>query len=274
MFKKILLQLRIFGQKLSKIPIVYLLILYVSLIFVFGFLYSCPFASFYHSTISYEKQVDQSANELSSILRKRILDNLSNYIEGDFLKFDSWVMNTNDFQFHIVGEDEKSIFANIYVLFYHQQDNELVISFKGISQYGGNFKIKIGLYENRLKIGDAILLPINFDNSKLGYEDISLDVKFLFSDVMYNSALKIDSKLMSEIIKYHKTTQGFPSGLQDNIIRMLYFSAVTITTLGYGDIVPLNNFSRILAAIEATLGVLILGLCLNSLTSLKSDKVN
>lgn len=36
----------------------------------------------------------------------------------------------------------------------------------------------------------------------------------------------------------------------------LYFSLVTITTLGYGEISPLHPFARILAALEAVIGVM------------------
>ena len=34
----------------------------------------------------------------------------------------------------------------------------------------------------------------------------------------------------------------------------LYYSIVTLTTLGYGDIVPTNSFARMLAAVEAIVG--------------------
>lgn len=36
----------------------------------------------------------------------------------------------------------------------------------------------------------------------------------------------------------------------------LYFSFVTLTTLGYGDIVPATPLARILAVLEAATGVL------------------
>ena len=37
----------------------------------------------------------------------------------------------------------------------------------------------------------------------------------------------------------------------------IYFSAVTLTTLGFGDIVPINSFGRVLAAVEPVLGVIV-----------------
>jgi Ion channel len=59
--------------------------------------------------------------------------------------------------------------------------------------------------------------------------------------------------------------RGFPSGLQGGFSRMLYFSAVTITTVGYGDVVPLTGAARFVAALEATLGIILLGLFISSL---------
>lgn len=41
-----------------------------------------------------------------------------------------------------------------------------------------------------------------------------------------------------------------------NFASILYYSFVTLTTLGYGDIVPVNQFARLLAMLEAVLGQL------------------
>lgn len=47
--------------------------------------------------------------------------------------------------------------------------------------------------------------------------------------------------------------------------KSLYFSTVTITTLGYGDILPLNNITMAIVASEAIAGIVIIGLFLSSL---------
>lgn len=46
----------------------------------------------------------------------------------------------------------------------------------------------------------------------------------------------------------------------------LYFSVVTITTLGYGDITPQIDITKFLASSEAILGIVLVGLFLNSLS--------
>jgi voltage-gated potassium channel Kch len=66
------------------------------------------------------------------------------------------------------------------------------------------------------------------------------------------------------MFKYVRAMLGFPSDPYDNFLRMVYLSAVTLTTLGYGDIVPLTSWSRGITALEAVLGILIVGMFLNS----------
>ncbi len=46
---------------------------------------------------------------------------------------------------------------------------------------------------------------------------------------------------------------------------MLYFSAVTMSTLGYGDIVPITDRARAVVTLQVILGPLLFGLFLNSL---------
>jgi len=60
-------------------------------------------------------------------------------------------------------------------------------------------------------------------------------------------------------------------GTGKSFIECLYFSAVTITTLGYGDISPINDLGRIIAASESVLGVALIGLFLNSLSHVRSE---
>jgi hypothetical protein len=65
--------------------------------------------------------------------------------------------------------------------------------------------------------------------------------------------------------KYMKGTAGSTSDVSGNLWRMLYLSAVVITTLGFGDIVPITAEARACVAIEAVLGVVLAGLFLNAL---------
>jgi voltage-gated potassium channel len=51
------------------------------------------------------------------------------------------------------------------------------------------------------------------------------------------------------------------------LLDFLYFSAVTITTLGYGDILPNSSYVRLLVMTEALLGIIIIAAFVSSLFS-------
>ena len=53
---------------------------------------------------------------------------------------------------------------------------------------------------------------------------------------------------------------------------MMYYSFVTLTTLGYGDIYPVRDGARILAMLEATLGQLYLVILVARLVGLYTSQ--
>lgn len=50
-----------------------------------------------------------------------------------------------------------------------------------------------------------------------------------------------------------------------DLLDAMYFSAITVTTTGFGDITPINSFTRGLVMVESIVGVVMAGLFLNSL---------
>jgi hypothetical protein len=81
--------------------------------------------------------------------------------------------------------------------------------------------------------------------------------------------LVINKDLDDRLNEFARTVSGFPTSFSDNYWRMFYFSSVTLTTLGFGDIVPVENAARILISIEAIFGVVLIGLFLNALSKRK-----
>ena len=71
-----------------------------------------------------------------------------------------------------------------------------------------------------------------------------------------------------------------PGSIVDNVTgqpvfwqQLIYYSLATLTTTGYGDIVPVNPWTRGLANIEAMIGVLYLAILMARLVSLYSAPV-
>jgi len=67
--------------------------------------------------------------------------------------------------------------------------------------------------------------------------------------------------------RFEAAGTGDPSYASGSWWRMSYLSAVTVTTLGFGDITPVSETARILVGLEAILGVVMVGLFLNALAA-------
>lgn len=58
-----------------------------------------------------------------------------------------------------------------------------------------------------------------------------------------------------------------------SFLDTLYFSVVTITTLGYGDITPHSDVGKLLCASESLIGIVLIGLFLNALSRKHSESI-
>ena len=72
-------------------------------------------------------------------------------------------------------------------------------------------------------------------------------------------------KWQSHLLERHAYYLRGLTGSPDDFLTLLYLSAVTITTLGFGDIVPITRLARLAVGLEATWGIFVAGLFLNSL---------
>ena len=64
---------------------------------------------------------------------------------------------------------------------------------------------------------------------------------------------------------------ALPSGAQLDRFTALYFSFITLTTTGYGDISPVTNVARMLAMMEAITGTFYLAILISRLVALYSS---
>jgi Ion channel len=65
---------------------------------------------------------------------------------------------------------------------------------------------------------------------------------------------------------------GDPTQISQSFLRMLYFSVIVITTVGFGDIIPMTTAARSWVAVEAITGIMLAGLFINALAYRASGK--
>ena len=78
------------------------------------------------------------------------------------------------------------------------------------------------------------------------------------------------------LIPFYALIYHFYPGIFENeksFFECLYFSIVTITTLGYGDISPVGLVGQIVTSFQALSGVVLIGLFLNAVGNARSDAV-
>lgn len=95
---------------------------------------------------------------------------------------------------------------------------------------------------------------------------ISLMIKFIFNEkevtkeviyaavVVYLLMAMMWSFAYLTLEYFHPGSFSFPEGQSRDTFRFLYFSFVTITTLGYGDVAPLTQKASSLVILEAVTG--------------------
>ena len=68
-------------------------------------------------------------------------------------------------------------------------------------------------------------------------------------------------------INYSFRSEFFGDGVICSFLDSVYFTLVTLTTLGYGDISPTTQLGKLVVAGEVTLGIIVISLFLTSISS-------
>jgi hypothetical protein len=98
--------------------------------------------------------------------------------------------------------------------------------------------------------------------SWLGYAFFSISCRYGTSFFRWGVTSMLFVMLFAGIVQFVDTHDvSAPPMIADAyFIDYLYFSTVTFTTLGYGDIVPLSHLERLVVSIEVCLGYIMLGM--------------
>ena len=267
------------------------LILFMGCILFFAIVYSMlPTGSFFHSSIKHEDAFQNLKRDTMSSLYQLFITRYEERSHGysrpsfkdlymtlpdkDFmdldLKFENNKLNIGLKSSMAIQMESDWIHVWNATIHYELMPSKFFkkkVSNK--SHYVGKVRI------NRLKIEkkgsgiDNMTLPVVLDFTYLLFlSDHDFQQYYEYTDKRPNRVLYmlsyIPEKVFNKITKYIIESKGAPYGFSENFWRMLYFSTVTITTLGYGDIIPISNTARMLIALESFLGLLLIGLFINS----------
>lgn len=253
---------------------------YLSLIPVFGTIYaSLPENSIYSSTrmlgdnfyqdhYNYREAVANSINEnITENVRKKLSDRgLPAYISiqgirifnDDYIEADYVI----DASLAESGE-QRGLTAKFYLwrVGLHESVPVDVHGLRTVQAYVGDIQCSI---ENCREIFDII---------KFGNPGIRLQ-KSIYVDAPTSSSQPVQMKMTKEdyrsYVDLSNALGGNALGNYGRLSRALYLSTAVVTTLGFGDIVPVSDQARYWVMIQSILGIVVAGMFLNSLAA-KSD---
>jgi hypothetical protein len=109
------------------------------------------------------------------------------------------------------------------------------------------------------------IYPVRWDNRTPEF-DVARLLGYEGPEDSTDGLLGVPKVLGARLEDYASAHEGRPGPTnRAGYARMVYLSIVTITTLGYGDIVPITPWARAWIGVEAVTGILLIGLFLNAL---------
>ena len=250
---------RVIMAWLGRFPSILFLLAYLALIPAFAFLYSHLPNQFLVSTARYEPKIVAERSEVAQDIRDEFL------AENPAFQTDFFVPPVKDF----------SLFTVVPTV------DGTVVTFQAVPRSYNVRNGGIQRVELEFKNGATFHPWFGPDHSLTRSSIIEVEVQArivqgaqpellgLFPCALRspntNTCLRMSLGSEELLAALSQTENGFPGAEQTSFARMLYFSAVTMTTLGYGDIVPITPSSRGWVTLQVFLGPIIVGLFLNSL---------
>jgi hypothetical protein len=280
---------------LRRIPGYWYAITFFLLIIVFAYIYSRLPGEFYHSNVSREPMIREDEKRIGSALQKEIISAFENIHGGRQTLVDNWIIDASTFNVLFLKATDKGTDAEIRFKLAMELTNtspehgslliDSVVTFSAKewseSVTGGDLgneskifktvKVDVPTVPYWDKQRNSHLARIFFPTQRAGVSQNEgnanpEDSLASLPEVM----MPISKRLNDDILNLGKGVQGDPSNLSGHFERMLYLSALTITTAGYGDITPLTTRARLLIILEAVLGIILFGLFLSTLSGQKS----
>jgi Ion channel len=231
---------------------------------------------FYHSTVQYEQSLNEDADAVLAQLRDSLIANFRAVNHVDILDHDGYRINITDLQVYALRPTVDRIGIKMTLTVTKPTSHGPVLEhFPFEASYAASEKSFLLDPSTGQRTFYKVL---SFDPPTIKLFDPANEKSFDYG-VLFPHAdgsqylapfLALPEPMNDRIQGFWRATRGLPSQVSGGFWRMFYLSAVTITTVGYGDIVPLTTTARLLVSSEAILGIVVIGLFLNSLVRERS----
>jgi len=237
------------SRLLGNVPSLFYAMLYLLAIPVFAREYANRPEMFYHSTIKFDpagEEAEREARHAVEAYLKGAMDSLPRPTVGNYT----------------VRPDAQSLSLDDYepYLNYHGQVVFSMMVYGDSGEYYSGRRMRITMpHFPHSPLEVALPYP--------GHDSLRFIAwgNALINGYRVTNANALPDSVQAAMQRYSLANRGFGGYTRSYWSRAMYLSAVTITTLGYGDIVPITETTRRLVSVEAVLGVVLVGLFLNSL---------
>lgn len=240
---------------------------YLALIPVFAVIYTYALrGDFLHLTLQSEPDFDAEAQGAVATLQQTIRQNFRDGHGGDVATVGNLIVAANDIQVTHLSPTHDEVTFEVMVAFRGSRPNLAfgTLAFEATYRTGPGLMVDVSeqpSYELLTFSPEQLSVPgPGQSRQTIPYETI-----FPLTDGFVVPVLRLPRDAISELNGVEEISQGHPHQLSAQLLRMFYFSSATITTAGYGDIVPVTGWARAAVSAEAILGVVLVGLFLNSL---------
>ncbi len=264
--------------------------IYLLLIPFYAVIYHwCLPKQFYHSTVTLETVLNKDKEVLKDIIREEIISNHKFHFDKTVSVINNNYFDINEIEIHDIKGNSNSVKFDFFLPTYGIQEKDSVFEADGMK-----FKLEKGAEMMQpmaatVNISDEfctealdtltdnpvfIYKYIEYSKINFNYDSTMIDQIFWNDEIHIQgrSIMMFRKKAWEKLESFINTMNGIPSDMSGNYWRMFYFSSMTITTVGFGDIVPLTTLARLIVASEAILGIIIIGLFLNSIASKLTKK--
>lgn len=258
-------------QRWTSRPLPLFATIYILMIFGFASAYYCMPGHFHHPTVKYERSMISDRDAIQDGLRQAMIESYKQSYGGTTsLKAEEWTANVTDLMLQGFRYDSGRFVGTIKL----PHDPEL--SRSDFNTFGSDgpsdpiFSIEMPYTVDEggsialLDPNDepTIAVAVRSNQSDKPMERL-ISIKYPNGTVIKGS-MKIPTTLYNRMLAHLAASEGFPGHASGSFWRMVYLSTVTITTLGYGDILPITELARALVAVEAIAGTLVIGLYISA----------